>query len=502
VLWLALYLPALPLQAYSRSLVETAPIVVFEREAARTRVITRNRLAAKLGIHKHMPLATAHALCDALIALPREPLRETALLERLASVVAQFTPNVHIQHGFGLLLDISASIQLFGGVQNLLSQTQTAITRHNIRAHTVIAPTASGARWLARAHRQLIVEHDVGPWLDDLAFNCTDFTPAFIDEWHALNLHHLAALRRLPSAALGKRFGAETTLALARAYGEANETFAYWQPVTRFDEHIEFLDLARESTHWMPGVEALLQQLQQFLQSRAAAAQRIEFIFQLGTIDQTAITLEAAHPTHRIKDWLRLINAKLERQPVAHEVSRIELSTEHITALTFTDTDLFERHRETDRDWKSLLHLLKLRMGAGALKTPRCNVNALPESGESRESHDSPDSYVSHNSHTSHTTHASHTLPASKSQNTANDNDLRPNWLIDPPRMLSTREVGRFIASIHLQQPERIHEPWSQPDGTNATQRDYYIAQTPDHRALWVYREKPRNEWFLQGIFA
>jgi protein ImuB len=475
VLWLALYLPALPLQAYSRSLIETAPIVVFEREAARTRVVARNSLAAKLGIHKHMPLATAHALSDTLIALPREPLRETALLERLANVVNQFTPNVHIQQGYGLLLDIAASVQLFGGAQALLAQVQANIHQQSARAHAVIASTASGARWLSRAHRQLIVERDIATWLDDLALDCTDFTSALIDEWHALNLHHLAALRRLPSAALSKRFGTEATLAIARAYGEANESFVYWQPLIRFDEHVDFFDLARESTHWMPGVEALLQQLQSFLQSRAAATQHIEFVFQLGTINQTKISLDAAHPTHQIRDWLRLISTKLERHPVPHEVSRIDLSAEQITALTFVDADLFERHREADRDWKSLLHLLKLRMGSEALTAPRSNANALPESMR-----------------------PGNQLAKSNIQ----DNDLRPHWLIDPPRMLSMREVSRLITSIHLQQPERVHEAWSQPDGTNATERDYYIATTTDHRALWVFRERPRNEWFLQGVFA
>jgi protein ImuB len=476
-------------------MVESAPVVVFEREAARTRVIARNVIATKQGIVKHMPLATAHALSNTLIALPKDSLREVALLERLAASTTQLTPNIHIQQDFGLLLEISASVKLFGGAEALVARAQYICNQENVRAHTVIAPTASGTRWLARAHRQLIVENDIGAWLDDLAFDCTDFSPVLIDEWHAVNLHHLAALRMLPGAAIAKRFGSEITLAIARAYGDAEESLPYWQPIARFCAHIEFLDLARESTHWMPGVEALLKQLQDFLRSRAAATQRIGFNFQIGSFRGTRIDVDAAHPTHYVKDWIRLIHAKLERQPVAHEVSRIDLTAENISPLEFADMDLFERHRETDRDWKSLLHLLKLRMGSDALKTPRLNSNPLPES------------------------HAAYVEPLIKHQldgkaqsragghrhargDNHGDSDLRPHWLIDPPRMLSSREVGRFITSIHLQHPERIYESWSQPDGTNAAQRDYYIARTSDYRALWVYRERPRNEWFLQGIFA
>jgi protein ImuB len=479
VLWLALYLPALPLQAYSRSIVESAPVVVFEREAARTRVVARNSLASKQGIDKHMPLSTAHALCNTLIALPRESLREAALLERLANLATKITPNIHVQQGFGLLLEISASLKLFGGSEALLAKIQYLTGQESVRTHAVIAPTASGARWLARGHRQLIVEHDIDAWLDDLAFDCTDFSSELIDEWHALNLHHLAALRSLPKAAIARRFGAEIISLIARAYGQAHESLPYWQPLAEFNEYVEFLDLARESTHWMPGVEALLKQLQVFLRSRAAAVQHIELNFQLGSLRQTCIALDAAHPTHHAKNWLRLIHAKLERQPVAHEVSRIDLYAQNITPLAFADTDLFERHRETDRDWKSLLHLLKLRMGSDALKALRTHGNALPESRA-----------------------ASPFKNRSQSATPYSDGDLRPHWLIDPPRMLSSREVRSFITSIHLQQPERIQESWSQPDGANTTQRDYYIARTPDYRALWVYRERPRNDWYLQGIFA
>ncbi|TAG05345.1 MAG: DNA polymerase Y family protein [Betaproteobacteria bacterium] len=472
VLWLALYLPALPLQAFSRALVETAPVVVYEREAARTHIVARNSMAAKIGIHNHINLATAHAMCDGLVALPREPLRETALLEQLAAHLAAYTPNIHLQSGFGALLDISASIKLFNGAEALLKHVQNTITQLRIRAHTVIAPTASGARWLSRAHRQLLVETHIDEWLDDLAFDCTDFSAQCIADWHALNLHHVGALRKLPTSALAKRFGVETINALSRAYGERNEVLAYWQPLTRFEDHVEFMDLARESTHWMPGVEQLLISQEKFLQSRAAATQHIEWLFRQGSIQHTALSVDAAQPIYKANDWLRLLNARLERNPIAHEVSRIELTVERIDSLRFVETDLFERHQETDQDWKSLLHLLKLRMGSQSLSSPHHNSNALPESR------------------------------AEFTSDTARNNRLRPIWIINPPRSLSKKEIDHFIDSVHLRNPERIVEAWSQPDGQAETQRDYYIARTHDHRALWVFRERLRNDWYLQGIFA
>ena len=466
-------------------------MAIFEREARRSVIVARNLKAARLGIRRHGSLAEANALADTLVALAREPLRETALLERLAEALSPLTPNIHISEHFGLLLDVSASLSMFGGTQSLQHRAQAIAEAQHIRCHVVLAPTASGARWLARGHRQLIVEQNIGEWLDDLALDCSDFSPEQIEELHALNLHSLAAVRQLPSAAMARRFGSAFTLTLARAYGstggagdagEASEPLPFWQPLTRFTETVEFMDLAREQNHWMPGVETLLLQLENFLQRRAACTQAIRFTFRQGSMQHTDLPLAAAHEMHHAQDWLRLFNARIERLPIAHEISAIELNCERIEPMRFADVDLFDHSKERDREWSALTTLLKLRLGEAALRPPSDHANALPESIAAKLS--------------------SRDVVAQHPPRSAWPGSLRPTWLVDPPRPLTTREVSAFTKSFHLQHPERISENWSHPDGANAALRDYYIARTSDHRALWVYRERPRNEWFLQGVFA
>ncbi len=81
------------------------------------------------------------------------------------------------------------------------------------------------------------------------------------------------------------------TLALARAYGQVTETLPFWQPIVCFNETVEFLDLAREQDHWMPGVEALLLQLQNFLTCRAATSAAISFNFHEGSLKLTEFSL-------------------------------------------------------------------------------------------------------------------------------------------------------------------------------------------------------------------
>ena len=471
-MWLAFYLPSLPLQAFSRSLIESAPVAIFERGARRNRIVARNQKAARLGVAVGQSLAEANALTESLVSLIREPLRETALLQRLAEQTSQLTPNVHIDQNFGVLLEITASVPLFGGLAALQQRAHAIAATMSLRAHVIVAPTASGAKWLARAHRQLIVDSHIGPWLDDLMLDCTDIPPDVIEALRALNLHYLGAVRGIPAAALGKRFDTSLPLLLGRAYGEFNEALPYWQPAVRFSETVEFPDLAREQSHWMPGVDELLRQLQAFLQGRASATQAILFRFRMGTLQCTEFALHAAHALHQASDWLRLFNARIERLPIPHEVSGIELSCEHIEAMRFAELDFFDRTRERDREWDALTTLIKLRLGDTALQPTNDNACALPET------------------------------PLITGESATPDDALRPALLFDPPRPLSNREVTAFKASFPMRYPDRIQEQWVPQPDREYTTRDYYIARAQDERMLWVFRERLHNEWFLQGLFA
>ena len=67
----------------------------------------------------------------------------------------------------------------------------------------------------------------------------------------------------------------------------------------------------------------------------------------------------------------------------------------------------------------------------------------------------------------------------------------RPTWLLDPPRPLSRAPSG-------LGPAERVESGWW--DG-NDVSRDYYVAEAAGMR-LWVYRDRAKDAWFLQGLWA
>ena len=472
--WLAIYVPALPLQAFSRTLIDSAPVVVFEGDR-RSHIAARNRSAARLGVTIGATLAEANALSNALVALPREPLREVALLQRMAGIASILTPNVHVSVDFGLQLDVTASLQLFGGAEGVAMKAQQLMHAEQLRCHVVVAATARGARWLARAHRELVAANDIADWLDDLAFDCTDFDSGLVADLHALNLHTLAAVRRLPIASLSKRFGAALTTMLREAYGEVGEALPFWAPTRRFEDHVEFTDLAREQSHWMPGVVGLLDRLEAYLTLHASASTTIVLRFIEGSIHATAVPLQAAHAMHLANEWLRLANVKLERVPIPHEISRIELSCEQIEPMQFESIDLFDRSAQHDRDWSALGALLKLRLGDNSVRRPYANRSPLLDS----------------------------VAPAvSMGMSAARLDDAQPTWLVHPARRLNERDVASFSETLPIRQPERLCDDWAQPDGAAPIERDYYVATTRDDRTLWVFRDRVSHDWFLQGVFG
>ena len=483
-MWLAIYVPGLALQAFSNPLHKSAPVVVFDRNGRRDVVISCNRLAMQLGVKLHMSLSEANALSDRLVVLHRESERETQCLEQLADALSALTPSIHISKGFGLLLEVSGSLTLFGGADTLLQRTFTLIESRGLRAHVVLAPTSRGARWLAKAYRQLIVESSISDWLDDLSLACTDLSDELITSLRELNLHHLAALRRLPSIELNNRFGTGLSAALDQAYGKTAQSqsvvaatvLPYWQAAPAFRQYVEFLELVREQTHWQHGIVVLLRQLQEFVRLRSQVVISLQFCFSNGNQQTTGLVLVSRHGSHRADDWMRLFLARLEQCPIEHEISRIDLHCDEFKAVEAHELDFFDSHSTCQLIWQSLLDLLISRLGMHRLRLiPRRQQNALPES----QSLSTPE------------------------KNRSKNEALRPAWLIDPPRLLHGTALQRLRQSLSLYQPERIEAHWSaQSETEGETLRDYYIAAAAHHSYWWVFRERKTDRWFLQGIFA
>ncbi|OEZ76430.1 impB/mucB/samB family protein [Janthinobacterium sp. HH103] len=108
-------------------------------------------LAAADGVTPGMRQAGVAALSPDTVTLERNPAREDEAMSALALASMRFTPEVAPQPDFGLLLDVGASLRLFGGHRPLCRQVRESARQLGFTVSLGAAPTAGGAWLLARA---------------------------------------------------------------------------------------------------------------------------------------------------------------------------------------------------------------------------------------------------------------------------------------------------------------------------------------------------------------
>ena len=151
MLWLALLLPALPLQLAERALPCIGPLAIVEGPPQRLVVIHCNAAAQAAGVAPGMKLAAAQALARELIALERNTEREQAALAELAGWAYQFSSHVVLQPD-GLLLEVGGSLRLFGGRARLHRAIADGLDALGYRAAFAYAAAPRTARAYALAH--------------------------------------------------------------------------------------------------------------------------------------------------------------------------------------------------------------------------------------------------------------------------------------------------------------------------------------------------------------
>src|ERR1700694_789776 len=124
--WVALELPALPLQIAERAGASREPLVISEGTSQRPLVACANAAARAAGIREGQAVAAAKALAGEMRAVERDANAERGTLERMAASAGQFTPMVAVD-AQGILLEVESSLKLFDGHAKLTAAIQRGI---------------------------------------------------------------------------------------------------------------------------------------------------------------------------------------------------------------------------------------------------------------------------------------------------------------------------------------------------------------------------------------
>jgi len=153
MLWIALHLPELPLEALARG----SPLPEACAVAERHRIIACDGKARARGVKPGISTSAASALAPQIRISERDAAAETEALLGIAAWAMQFTPNVALDFPDSVLLEISGSLKLFGGLAQILGDLREGLEAMGYTACLAVAPTARAACWLVRAGRETLI---------------------------------------------------------------------------------------------------------------------------------------------------------------------------------------------------------------------------------------------------------------------------------------------------------------------------------------------------------
>jgi protein ImuB len=477
MLWLCLNLPRLPIEVFLRADASPDPLVITSGGNGPL-IVACDQRAAAAGIRDGMSLSAAYALLPELNARTRDTRAEQGCLEATALWALQFTSQVSVRAPDSLLLEIGASLKLFGGLDALCNRINESALQLGFDTLTTVAPTPLGAYWLARCglgvsieDREMLQRH-----LSRLPVTCLDAGAAAFQSLERMGIRTIGQLAHLPRDALARRFGQRLLDQLDRAFGSRPDPQNPFNPPSRFSTRLVLPSPVSEAEALLFAAHRLVLQLTGYLSAANAGVVRLRLMLENEDGGITDVIVALSIPSRDPKHLLNLLRERLSQTALSGRSEAITLEAPDIAQLAPRNFSFLPDAAHAREERATLVEKLRARLGSDAVHGLSLFPDARPEFAW-------------------HETEPGISTPPSPSL-------LRPAWLLKRPRRLKLHD-GRPCLDGQLRivdGPERIESGWW--DGCDVM-RDYFIARSDGGATFWIYRERvPSGAWFVHGIFS
>ena len=500
MLWIAIHLPALSLEAFAATLtpeLRQAPLALLDGH----QISAVNEAAQGLGVKPGLRRGTALALAPQLTLGESDARRDALARQALAYAALAFTPSVTLEDG-DVLLEVRSSLRYFGGLPRLLQRLQQALLPLGHQARLATAPTALGAASLARWRSDLLLgAHSQ----DKQAFaQVLNRGPLWLlgparahqQDLQAMGLRCIAELRQLPRAGLARRFGEALLIDLDRALGLQPDPRDWLVLPQVFEQRLELFARADSTEQVLQGAAVLLARLVAWAQASHARVQR----FELQMLHEarhrrdgpahTVVEVALAHASIDAAHLQLLLRERLGRVTLAAPALELRLRCADVVLGAAPNGELFPTQHSQQEGVLRLIERLQARLGRDQVLQLQLVADHRPERAtalrpwEAQSGRRAP-------------------APAPLLDG------AQPAWLLPEPLALTERDGGPLLEGqvlLLISGPERIEAGWW--DGAGVA-RDYYIAMRPGGALVWLFRARlalsagsRHAGWFLQGRFG
>ena len=312
MLWLGWYFPRLPLECFGVAEVG-APLAVSRREQGREWINRCNPAALELGIRPGMALPAALALAPGLEVRSRDPHREQQALEALAGWAWCYSSRISFDPLL-VLLEVGASLRLFGSFHDLLEQMEAELPKLGYLGQWGAAPTPAAAALLARTvpGSCLKERHELEGAVASIPLSRFTRNLQLLALMRDIGLSSIGDCLRLPRPELARRVGSEPALLLDRLLGRAPDPRPLWQPPQRFRQRLQLVAEIEEAPSLLFPARRLIESLCAFLRGRDGLVQQLEWRLLHRHQPATVLRLGLLKPGREALHLLELLRQRLE----------------------------------------------------------------------------------------------------------------------------------------------------------------------------------------------
>lgn len=518
---LCVFLPSFVLQIEGRTLDEDPPpaMVVVESERPSARVLELNEVASRAGVRRGMRYGDVLSFVPALRASVYDAGRVAASADSLARSLERFSPLVEMQGEFPGVFWLQGR-----GLASLWASasawTQAVHTELGVRGYAsavVCGFTRFGTMALARAWsegaRVLVSLEQERGLLERVPLDASGFAPSVRDDFERLGIRTMGGLRSLPVGAVQLRYGEQSAALVRLAREERTFGQRVWTPAPDFEARAHLDEPLRETSALLFRVRALVESVCEQLEARALSAAQMTLTLALdwpklpdeallvaaaraGVEPQGAIQLQTrpARASVDVTRWMELFRLRFERLSVPLGVQELRLRAQ---AVREQAEQLAVPSVGESRDPGALLEAIaKMRaeFGEDAVGVLERRPAHLPQARQGW----TPVTTLCAPSPAPET-------PLSLSrrlwpQPQEVGGQLRagpPGSRDDPPPPPPLYALG-YGEVVHLRGPWVVAGGWWRRE---VIREEYYV-ETSTGALLWMYWDRMRGRWFIQGDLA
>ena len=479
MLWAGIVLPQLVLDGVLRHFPDPSIALALVTGPSQQRLITAvNSRAGEMGVRPGMDVPTARALATHLVLHEHDRTQASRLQQFLAAWAYRYSSLVSLEGEDGLLLEVGASLGLFGPWPTFAARLQSELDAAGFQHALALAPTPLAALMLARsallsparAPSAILDLQKLQTGLSTVPLSASGLPSTLITTLARTGLHSLGQCLALPRAGLARRFGQSLLPWFERLLGERADPRHCYQPPDEFTAVLEF---NHEVSHTSPLVfplRRMIGDLVLYLGRREYGVQHFVLELEHATPPQTRIEVGLRAPSREAAHLLALCQTRLERLSLRGPVRGLKLMAKDLPRFMPATCDLFSTGPETAIPWEVLCDRLRARLGDDALFQLEPWADARPERGMQE-------------------------VPLLAREPAIRYAPPRPGWLLTQPTPWRG-QVQQILCG-----PERIEAGWWEGE---EIRRDYYVIETEQGQRAWVFRPAGKRDgtWMLHGWFG